>query len=82
MSRNAKIRCVTLGEGKTCLRVYLGLVGLSTYSLYISINDYIFRSFERLWAALSNSCLQQRLEKTMYTANDVHVYDSNLFHQR
>lgn len=87
MSRNAKIRCVTLGEGKTCLWIFSGLVGLLTHSLYMSINDYIFRSFERLRAAnykilVCNKNAQQRLEKTMYTANDVHVYDINLFHQR
>lgn len=87
MSRNAKIRCVTLGEGKTRLRVFSGLVGLSTYSLYMSINDYIFRSFEILRAGnyqilLCNKNAQQRLEKMMCTANYVHVYHINLFHQR
>lgn len=87
MSRNAKIGCVTLGEGKTRLRVFSGLVGLSTYSLNMSINDYIFRSFERLRAGnyqilLCNKNAQQRLEKMMYTSNYVHVYHINLFHQR
>lgn len=87
MSRNAKIRCVTLSEGKTRLWVFSGLVGLSTYSLHMSINDYIFRSFERLRAGnyhilVCNKNAQQRLEKMMYTANDVHVYHINLFHQR